>query len=93
MTVDRAVLVRADGTEVSEPLDVREARFVLRDGVLHLEGSWTFRMIKKVKEGEVRLRALDRDTVIVPTTGDLRKGWDVVVGTFTRHVLGEGPGT
>jgi hypothetical protein len=87
---DEAVLVRLDGTEVSDPVDVEGARFVLRDGVLHLEGSWTFKLIKKVKAGEVRLRvrALDQDTVI--QTDELRKGWTVTVTTFTLHVIGDG---
>jgi len=89
--VDRAVLVRADGKEVSEPLDVRGARFTLRDGVLHLEGSWTFQMIKKVKEGELRMHVLGQETVM--RTDEVRKGWTVTVTSFTLHVLGEGAGT
>lgn len=86
---DRAVLVRAgDGAEVSEGVDVWGAMFVLRDGLLHLDGSWSFTMLEDAELGDLRVSAMGLMTGLRGEAGmKVKKGEFVTLNSLTVTML------
>lgn len=86
---DRAVLVRAsDGAEVSEGIDVYGAMFVLRDGLLHLNGTWSFKMLEDAKMGDLRVSAIKLMTgMSADPAMKVKKGEFVTLNSLTVTML------